>query len=246
MFLYAEDLEHVKPVGLSRDDSVMFAEEYIRNWVEDALLWQNAVRNVEGGHEVKEMVEAYRRSLVLHLYQQALMDERVDEEFSLHEVDSFYKLHPEIYRLEYPLAKGLYVKVPLDGYDIKKVRQWYKSSDSEILENLEKYSLQHAVDYQYFYNNWIRIEDLVKTLPVDVKDVGDYLKKNPDVELKDTAFYHFLHIDSLLVVGDMKPVEYAADEIREVLLNARRVDFMKHLRNQLYEEAQSKGNVIYY
>ena len=68
MFLYAEDLEEVKPVGLSRDDSVMFTEEYIRNWVEDALLWQNAVRNVEGGHEVKEMVEVYRRSLVLHLF----------------------------------------------------------------------------------------------------------------------------------------------------------------------------------
>ena len=148
--------------------------------------------------------------------------------------------------MEYPLAKGLYIKVPLDGYDIKKVRQWYKSSDPEVLENLEKYSLQHAVDYQYFYNNWIRIEDLVKTLPVDVKDVGAYLKKNSDVEVKDTAFHHFLHIDSLLDVGDMKPVEYAADEIREMLLNARRVEFMKRLRNQLYEEAQTKGNVIYY
>ncbi len=246
MFLYAEDLEDVKPVGLSRDDSVMFTEEYIRNWVEDALLWQNAVRNVEGGHEVREMVEAYRRSLVLHLYQQAMMDERVDEEVSLQAVDSFYKLQPELYRLEYPLAKGLYIKVPLDGYDIKKVRQWYKSSDPEILENLEKYSLQHAVDYQYFYNNWIRIEDLVKTLPVEVKDVGAYLKKNPDVEVKDTAFHHFLHIDSLLEVGDLKPVEYAADEIREALLNARRVEFMKRLRNQLYEEAQTEGNVIYY
>ena len=72
------------------------------------------------------------------------------------------------------------------------------------------------------------------------------MKKNSDVEVKDTAFHHFLHIDSLLDVGDMKPVEYAADEIREMLLNARRVEFMKRLRNQLYEEAQTKGNVIYY
>ena len=31
--LYAEDLERVIPLGVSRDDSVLFAENYIRNWI---------------------------------------------------------------------------------------------------------------------------------------------------------------------------------------------------------------------
>ena len=246
MYLYVEDLENIRPVGLSRDDSTLFAEEYIRNWVEDALLWKNAVRNVTGNSEVEEMVEAYRRSLVLHLYQQAMMNERVEVEIGNNEVDSFYKINSEIYRLEYPLAKGLYIKVPLDVPDVKKVRQWYGRSDRETLDKLEKYSLQHAVDYLYFYDQWVKVEDVVEKLPVNVGDVESYLKKSPNVEVKDTAFYYFLHIDSLLEVGDLKPVEYATEEIKEALLNTRQIDFMKRLRNQLYEDAQKDGEVIYY
>ncbi len=246
MFLYTEDLERVKPTGLSRDDSVMFTEKYIRNWIEDVLLWQKAVRNVGSGDEVEEMVAAYRRSLVLHLYQQALMDERINSEIGNNEVDSFYQLHPENYRLEYPLAKGLYIKVPLDGKDVNKIRQWYTRTDRETLEKIEKFSLQHAVDYLYFYDRWTRIEDVIRKMPVNVNDVSAYVKRFPEVEVKDTAFYYFLHVDSLLDVGDLKPVEYAAGEIREALLNERRVDFMKQLRNQLYEEAQKQEKVLYY
>ena len=36
MFLYQEDLQAALPLNLSADDSVLFAEHYIRNWVEDA------------------------------------------------------------------------------------------------------------------------------------------------------------------------------------------------------------------
>lgn len=246
MFLYAEDLENVKPVGLSRDDSVMFVEEYIRNWVQDALLWQKAMRNVDRNSEVEEMVEAYRRSLMLHLYQQALMEERVATEISQEEIDSFYRLTPHVYRLEYPLAKGLFIKVPLDGKEVNKVRQWYTRTDQESVEKLEKYSLQHAVDYHYFYNQWTRIDEVLKKMPVKVNDVSAYVKKFSEIEVKDTAFCYFLHIDSLLEVGDLKPVEYAAGEIRKALLSARQMEFMKQLREQLYEEAQADGDVTYY
>ena len=31
-FLYHEDLQSVLPNGLSKDDSLLFAEHYIRNW----------------------------------------------------------------------------------------------------------------------------------------------------------------------------------------------------------------------
>ena len=178
--------------------------------------------------------------------QQALIDEQMDMEVRGHEIDSFYQSHTDLYRLEYPLAKGVYIKIPLKGKDVKKVQQWYKKSDQETLENLEKYSLQNAVDYLYFYDQWIKIEDIVKKLPVHVTDVSAYIKKFPDVEVKDTAFHYFLHVDSLLGVGELEPIEYATPKIREALLNIRRMELMKRLRYQLYEEAQADEAVTYY
>ncbi|EXY25877.1 hypothetical protein M080_3704, partial [Bacteroides fragilis str. 3397 T10] len=31
-FLYKEDLQAVLPAGLSKDDSLLFAEHYVRSW----------------------------------------------------------------------------------------------------------------------------------------------------------------------------------------------------------------------
>lgn len=39
-FLYKEDLMSVLPVGLSKDDSILFAEHYIRSWAEEILLYE--------------------------------------------------------------------------------------------------------------------------------------------------------------------------------------------------------------
>ena len=79
-YLYAEDLRSVLPDNCLRDDSILFAEHYIRNWIEDVLLLDNAERNVSRASEIEELVAAYRHSLVLHLYQEELMEQQLERE----------------------------------------------------------------------------------------------------------------------------------------------------------------------
>ena len=52
-FLYQEDLQAALPLSLTPDDSVLFAENYIRNWVEDILLFEKAEDNVRDSEKVK-------------------------------------------------------------------------------------------------------------------------------------------------------------------------------------------------
>ena len=70
-FLYREDLQSVLPAGLSKDDSLLFAEHYIRNWVEDILLYDKAQSNIPNNGEIDKLVENYRKALIMHTYQQA-------------------------------------------------------------------------------------------------------------------------------------------------------------------------------
>lgn len=244
--LYAEDLERVIPLGVSRDDSVLFAENYIRNWIEDVLLQNKAQRNVEGDSEVEALVAAYRRALVLHLYQQRLMEQQLGNEITPTQIDSFYQTHISQFLLERPLVKGVYVKIPLADAGVKNVRKWYIQREDEVLEQLEKYSFEHAADYLYFYDKWMPLEEVITKLPLNVSNPVGYVTANPHLELKDTAFYHFLHVDSVLSVGDPMPLDYAEGEIREMLMNIKRVDFMRQVRNELYNEAQEKGRILYY
>ena len=112
-FLYKEDLMSVLPVGLSKDDSILFAEHYIRSWAEEILLYEKAANNNPDNVDVEKLVENYRKALIMHTYQQALMNQTLSKEISETELTDYYEKHQELFKVERPLMKGLFIKVTL-------------------------------------------------------------------------------------------------------------------------------------
>ena len=246
-YLYQEDLQMVMPVGITGKDSVDFAEQYIRNWVEDMLLYQKAEGNIPDNAKIKELVASYRKALVMHTFQEELVNQEVGNSITDTEIESYYTQNPEAFRAEQPFVQGLYLKVPLKAKDLSKVRTWYKKNTQEAIDKLEKYGISNAVDYEYFYDRWIAVSDLALKLPVkELKTDTDYLNRNKNVEVKDTAFCYFLHVENFIPKGETLPLEYAKNEIKEILINLKRVDFINKMRRDLYEQASENNKVIYF
>lgn len=245
-FLYREDLQSVLPGGLTKDDSLLFAEHYIRNWVEDVLLYEKAQSNIPNNGEIDKLVENYRKALIMHTYQQELIHQTLSEEISEQELADYYTKNQELFKVERPLMKGLFIKVPLTAPQLGNVRRWYKTENREAVEHLEKYSLQNAVKYEYFYDKWVPITDVLDLMPLKAADTEEYLNKNRHVELKDTAFYYFLNVSDLRRVGEQEPFEFARAQVKDMLLNMKQVEFMKQVKNDLYQRAEKKNEIKYY
>ena len=242
-FLYQEDLQAALPLNLTADDSVLFAESYIRNWIEDALLFDKAEDNVRDSERIKELVENYRKALVMHAYQEELVKQRLSEEITVAEINQYYEENKSLFVLEKPLAKGLFIKVPLQSSGLADVRRWYKRNTPDVIEKLEKYSLRNAVTYDYFNDQWRPLEEIEAMMPVKIlEDV----KQNQDIELKDTAFHYFLHIEDYLGKGEQRPLDFAQEDIKEILINLKRVDFVNQVKEDLYRQASEKNKIIYY
>ena len=246
-FLYQEDLQAALPLNLSADDSVLFAENYIRNWIEDALLFGKAEDNVRDSEKVKALVESYRKALVMHTYQEELVNQRLSEEITSKEVADFYENNKSLFKLEKPIVKGVFIKVPLQASGLADVRRWYKKNSQDAIEKLEKYSLRNAVTYDYFQDQWRLLEEIEAMIPAKNWDSeSNYLKQNKNIELKDTAFHYFLHIEEFQGKGEQKPLDFAQEEIKEILINLKRVDFMNRVKEDLYRQASDKNGIIYY
>ena len=164
-FLYQEDLQGALPLNLSSDDSVLFAESYIRNWIEDALLFDKAEDNVRDSERIKELVENYRKALVMHVYQEELVKQRLSEEITSAEVEKYYEENKSLFVLENPIVKGVFIKVPLQSSGLADVRRWYKKNTQDAIEKLEKYSLRNAVTYDYFNDQWRPLEEIEAMIP---------------------------------------------------------------------------------
>ena len=246
-FLYKEDLQAALPLNISKDDSVLFAEHYIRNWIEDALLFDKAEGNIPDNDKISKLVENYRRALILHTYPEELVNQKLANDISEEEINAYYEKNKELFRLDNPLVKGLFIKVPLSSPDLGNVRVWYRKNNQDVIEKLEKYSLRNAVSYDYFYDRWTSVPDVAAKIPLKVLDTdANYLDKNRNVEVKDTAFCYFLHIEDFLGKDKQKPLDFARDEIKEILINLKRVEFINKVKEDLYQRASDRNKIIYY
>lgn len=244
-FLYQEDLAAVQPVGQSKDDSLLFAEHYIRNWAEDILLYEKAQNNIPDNAEIEQLVKNYRKALIMHVYQQSLIQEKLAEEITEADLQTYYDTNKDVFKAEAPLMKGLFIKVPLTSPGIGRVRQWYKDERQSAVEHLEKYSLQNAVKYEYFYDKWIPASEILSLMPLRGEKVDAYFAKNRHVELKDTAYWYFLNVSDYIPTGGQEPYEAARSAVSEMVVNRKQVEFLNQVKGDLYNEAVEDGKLKY-
>lgn len=244
--LYKSDLRSALPVGVHGADSVQFAEKYIRTWVEDMLMYQQAVENLPDGKEIDERVEAYRRALTVHIYQEKLVEQELGSKVADSEIETYYNTHSEQFVATEPYLKGVFMKVPLHAASLKNVRAWMKNPEgNDNLDRLEKYSISHAVSYECFPDRWKPFSEISLQMPLFKKDL-DNLRGHRSVEVSDSAFRYLLHVCEVLPVGERVPLEYASGEIREILVNLKRAEYIGRMKSDLYKRALEDKKIIYY
>lgn len=244
-FLYKEDLSSALPKRLSQDDSLLFAEHYIRTWVEDVLLYDKAKTNIPDNRVIEQLVENYRRSLILHTYQQELINQKLVPEIPEQEIIDYYESNKQLFRVENPLIKGVFIKLPISAPNLTDVRKWYQTETQEAVEQLEKYSWQHAVEYDYFYDKWITVSDVLDKLPLNVSSPETYLGQNEHIELSDSAYHYFLNVAEYKAKGEVEPYEFARAAVQEMLVNVRQIEFIKDVKRDLYQQATKTNKIKY-
>ena len=100
--------------------------------------------------------------------------------------------------------------------------------------------------YEYFYDKWVRVADVLDMIPLKAESPEAYMDKNRHIELKDTAFYYFLNISDFRVAGEQEPYEFAQPKVKDMLVNIKRVDFMKQVKDDLCERAVKRKKIINY
>jgi hypothetical protein len=245
--LYRKEVEKIIPKGIESTDSLLIAENYTEKWIKDILISEVAQRNIgKEEAEINRLVEDYRRSLLKHRYEEYMIKSRLTAEIREDEKRSYYDTNNEKFILEKNLIKGLFLKIPAEATNIADVQKWYKSKDPAELENIEKYSIQNASVYDYFYDRWVDFDEILDRMPLQLSNKEHFLRTNRNVEVRDSTFYYFLNIAEYLLPGNIAPYEYVDVQIQEMMINQRKMDFLNNFEDELYREAVRKGEVLLY
>lgn len=245
-FLYVEDVQRFYDANPQPADSALYVNEYINRWIEEALFYNKALRNVPSSQEIDKLVESYKRSLILNIYQEGLVGQHLRSKIGADEIVAFYKSNSSMFEVEEPIMRGVFLRVAANAPKLSSLRKWYKSRAIEDLEKLEKYSLTNDVQYDYFAESWKRLADIAAKTPITENDLLQRLSRNAAIEFSDKEYVYFVSADSIVDSGGIKPIELVEDEIRGLLVNTHKANFIKDKKRVFYDEAVARGEIKYY
>lgn len=245
-FLYQEDVQRVIPPNVDKKDSMEIADSYIKKWVTDVLMYENAKRNITNQKEIDDMVEDYRKSLTIHQYQQKMIVQRLPVAPSEEQIKVFYEQYSDQLLLNENVIQGFLLIIPKNAPKLSTVRSWVQSGNTASLGNIEKYSLQNAISYDYFGNKWVSFTEVLKRIPIQVEDPANFISSKRFYETSDSTQQYFLRIESFRKIGQEEPFDMAKNRISIILLNKSKADFISDFENELYTNAVKNEDITFF
>lgn len=256
-YLYRSTLDSLT-LGLNSEDSLRVVQLFIRQWAQDILLYDNSTARTH--REIEQMVSEYRRILYAQAYEDRLVERRMPKSIPDSAVQAIYERMPDRFILDESIVKGVLLVVPNDAPNLSKLKQWLlkigterqerkekkNSKATNVLDDIEKYVYQNASGYELFTDQWTTVTALTRQMPVERADLETKLKYGNRIEISDSTQTFILQVTEKHMRGEKMPVEYARPQIEKIILNARRVEFLRKERERLYNDAVQEKKIKFF
>jgi hypothetical protein len=241
-YLYKSDLSSILPNNLTYSDSLKKANDYRINWIRKELMLKRAEENLSSEQkDVQSELEDYRASLIIHRYQQELVKQRLDTVITDKNIQEYYEKNSERFILQKNIIKGIYIEVPKEVDSPEKIKKWLSADETESTTELETYSFQYAVKFDYFIEKWMDFSLIESRIPLSINNKKQFIEQNRFVEASDSLNSFYLSIKEFMLIGEKAPYNFVKDQIENLILNNRKLELIKELEKNVLEQGKEKN-----
>jgi hypothetical protein len=242
-YLYLSELRNAIPENITEDDSVIYANAYIDRWIRKKIMLEKAEMNLPPKKkDVQKQLDEYRASLLIHRYQDQLLKEKMDTTVVDSKIQDYYVQYKENFHLEEHIVQSIFIKVSKDAPDLNRLFKLYKANEEKDLKELEDYVYHHAIQYEYIRDEWVPFNDLLERMPFSVDNQENLLRNRKFIETQDSVFYYLVNILDYKLAGDVAPVEFVKEDIVDILVNKKRIQYFNDLEKEMYQNARTNGD----
>lgn len=225
--------------GMSEADSISAVQSFIRQWSRKELLAIRAEENLtpEYKAEVNRQLDEMRNNLLIYQYQQQMIIQKLDTAVTDNELQDYYVGNLSTFTLTSNLVRALFIKAPASMPEIDRIKRLYRSTVPDEINALEELSLKFGLRYDDYNDEWIPFTQLLLEVPLESDNQEQWLARNSAVELKDDQFVYFVAIREYKLRNSIAPFDYIRGQVKTIILNNRRNDFLQKLEDGIYNEA---------
>ncbi|MBX2929061.1 MAG: peptidyl-prolyl cis-trans isomerase [Saprospiraceae bacterium] len=237
--LYLSDMEGMFPPG---QDSTLIINSYVERWIREALLLQEAERNIPSDLNIDKLVRDYRASLVRHSYEQFLVEQLLDSTVTREELEAFYENNKEQYQLETPIMRCFFIKIPQPVYRAEELRRLWNSNRADDFPKLVQYCSQFAESHLLEDSTWYKVEEIAAELPEGLVSIENPGSKR-EITVRDDRYEYFLKVFEWKNRQEIAPFSYIENQARRFILRRRMDSLVEEKKNEMYDVEMRRGNV---
>lgn len=239
--LYAEDLEGVVPADAGRMDSLSRVNAFIDSWIRTQLLIHQAEINLPPEQlDFSKQLQDYRNSLTIYAYESQLIEQYMDTIVNEQEIETYYEEHKENFQLRSTMVKVAYVILDESCKFMKDFKQLMSRRDTLMMNQLDELVEQYAVSSFLDVDEWVRLDDLLSKVPLEIFNAESFLKRNRFVSFEKDNFVYLVRFEDYLMEKSVSPLEMESDNIKSIILLKRKKELLQQMNADLYERAKNE------
>jgi hypothetical protein len=248
IYLYTDEVESLLNESMSPQDSASFVTNYINNWAAKQLLLSKARINLpeEQLLEFEQLVADYRTDLYTRAYKEALVQQKEDTIISRTQMERFYQEEKENFKLREKLIRLRFIELPKQFLNKDEVSTRLRRFNEEDMAYLDSVGVQFR-KLNFNDSIWVPLSRVVREIPpLNYGNEEAYLKKSQFFEMEDSLGVYLAKVGDILQINDIAPLDYIEPTIRQVLLNRRKLDYIRKLESEIIDEATKKNEFEVY
>jgi hypothetical protein len=248
VILYYDEIPGQVKEGIAPNDSAATIRNYINKWAKRELMFQQAEANLptELRNDIEKQLEETRVNLVVYEYQHIMMLQKMDTIIAQEELENYYASNSNSFMLTSNIVKALFIKLPVETPNLDKIRTLARSNNQKGFQELESLCFQFAEKFDDFNDEWITMDRLSLELKEDISDQENFLKRTTFYETSDSSSVYMVTISDYRLRGTLSPFEYVREDIKRIIWNNRRIEFIQTLENGIYNEALKENRFKIY
>ena len=242
--LFKKDLLNVLPQNINKVDSLVLVKSYIQNWAIKKLLLEKAKNNssLEAVNQIDDLVKGYKESLLINNYKEQLVKQKLDTIISDKELEEYYILNKENFKLNEELVKIKYLHINNNINDKDEILSLFKSDDIIDLEELEKQELSFKF-HQFNDSIWMQLDNILLKLPFSKEKL---LKKTKFIQKQDSIGLYLVAIKDVLPRNSIAPIGYITSTIKQMILHRRKIELIREIEKIIVKDATQNNNFKIY
>lgn len=239
--------EVLKEMPKATEDSTFFIERYMNLWIRKQLMIYHSEINLSSDLlNYEAQIAEYRSSLLIYAYQQELINQNFDTSITRKEISDYYYQYREEFKLVKNIFMGRYIVVDKSAPKSKNLKKWYKSNKPDDIVSLTDYCHQFAKEYNLADSSWQYFSSINNKLPKFITEEEYFLENTKGVWFEDQQYRHYIYIKNYQIKGSISPLALEREKIRNVLLNKNKIQYLKQLEDELYQNALALKKIKIY